>query len=102
MGISPMQVGNLYPPLIPQILDDDDQPIVLDSVTFHLVLRDRLTGTEKTGQGTFIITNVTDGIFQYSWAAADTNTAGEYDILVTVTKDGLPFTGDPIFLEILP
>lgn len=60
---------------------------------FALLIKDTVTGVERTGAGTFAIqAPATAGVVQYAWAAADTATPGVYNVYVVITTSNGPMT----------
>lgn len=99
-----MYAGDTTPPFTPQFLDKagDIKPLTgLAGGAFAIKLQNTKTGVVIVGGGVWTVLDQVNGIAQYQWIAADTQTPGTYDLQVTVTFTTGPETLDhPQPLEI--
>lgn len=82
-----LKVGDLTPPIV-ATLEDDDGPIDLTGVTVTGKLRRADGGYSASRAAT--ITDAPNGRVSWAWIAADTETAGDYFFAFVVTAGGLP------------
>lgn len=83
MGTFYLKQNDTQPALRAQLKDGDDVPIVLTGATIRFHMR-TISGTVKVDAAATIIT-AANGIVQYNWQAADTNTIGTYQAEFEVT-----------------
>jgi len=96
MGISPMYVGQTQPLMALTIQQDSGAALNLSGGMLAMTLRNRATGQNTAAAGLWAITNATAGQATYTWAAADTAQAGQYDLYISVTFPGGVVTCDPL------
>lgn len=65
-------------------------PVDLTGATGTWTMTNRATGVVKINGASVTIpgANADDGYYQYDWATADVDTAGDYDVRVTFTRGG--------------
>ena len=95
-----LQQGATLPAFQPTFTDDTGTAINLTGGTLALKLRNLSTLVETNGAGSWTVTNALQGKASYAWAAADTQTKGQFVILVSVTYAGGVMKFDPIALTI--
>jgi len=79
----------------------------LIGATITMKLHNTATGVIKVCNGIWIVDSNDSGKAYYQYQAGDVDTAGSWEIWVTITKNGLPVhvddgTGNPKILVILP
>jgi hypothetical protein len=79
----------------------DGSPFPLTGATISMKMQGT-DGTVKTCAGTWTIDDAANGKAHYAWQAADVNTAGTWQLYITITIGGLPVHGDVKILQILP
>lgn len=88
-----MKKGDRLPLLRSTLTQSDNvTPINLTAATVTFTMRHRLTGVVKIAAGAVTIIDAVNGVVQYGWGAADTDTEGAYDAEFTVSIGGLPET----------
>lgn len=99
MGVSPWPLGQLAPLLA--TFATDSSILDVTTATFALFLRERSSGIVTTGAGSWVVTDGSNGVATYSWAAQDVATAGTFDIRAVATIAGIPFKSDyvPFLIE---
>jgi len=111
MSVSPMVVGQTLPALSVSLYQDgaiEGQPgneYLLTGITasqFSVNMYDTGTKTDLVGAGTFFIPVSTGNIVQYQWNSADTATAGNKQVFISITISGNVLTFDPIPIVIVP
>ncbi len=100
--ISPWRVGQTLPLWTHTVTDDSGLPLNFTGVvTSVLLIRDRQTGMERTGTGTFAFTAPTTCTFTYTWGTADVAQAGQFELLVRVTYPSGTLALDAVPWEVL-
>lgn len=85
----PIIAGTTRPALSLQWLKSDGSPLVITGATFAGKMREASSAAMTVIlAGSFAITDAALGKFTYSWASADTTTAGHWLVRITVTISG--------------
>ena len=97
MALSPWQCGATLPVMPFQFQGDSGVATNLTGATLSLTIHNTQTGADVAGVGTWTITNATAGQATYTFAAADSEVAGLYDlyIIATYSAGDLPFNPIP-------
>src|SRR5690349_19205740 len=90
---SPMYVGDLLMPFTPQFVRKDGTPVNLTGATFSLKMQSE-AGVIKTCTGPWTIDDPLLGKAHYQWQATDVDTAGVWQLFVTITISSLPVHAD--------
>lgn len=88
MALSPWSSGATLPLWNVTIADDSGAAVNLTGATLSLIIRNTRTLTDQTGAGSWSITSATAGQAQYTWAAADSATPGDYALIIVATYSG--------------
>lgn len=96
MALSPWPAGATLPLWNATLSDDTGAAVNLTGATLSLIIRNTRTLTDQTGAGSWTITGATAGQAQYTWAAADSATIGDYVLIVVATYAGGVLKTDPI------
>ena len=99
---SPIYVGDTEVPLAPQFAHADGSFVNLSGATITMKMQEATFGTVKVCSGTWTIDNAANGQAHYQWQVADVNTAGDWNLYITITIGGLPVHADFKPLQILP
>lgn len=83
-----LKKGDRLPKLRSTLVDGDGVAINLTGATVAFRMRPRTGGALKVNAAAAIVT-AASGIVEYSWAAADVDTAGDFDGEFAVTLAGL-------------
>lgn len=86
--ISPMGKGDTLPAWTITVQKTDGSFENLTGATLSLIIHNPATGADRTGAGTWVIVNGANGVAQYQWVAADTNTVGKFELKVLITPSG--------------
>lgn len=97
---SPMYVGDTLPVFAPVFLHKDGTAMDLTGATITMKMAEQGDNTVKVCGGTWTIDDTINGKAHYAWQTADTNTAGDWLLYVTVTIGGAAQHADPKTLEI--
>ncbi len=97
---SPIAPGDTLVPFSPQFLHKDGTPVDLTGCSLTMEMRNQDSGNIRTGTGVWTIDDATNGKAHYHYSAADVETAGFYDLVITITKDGETIHADTKVLEI--
>jgi hypothetical protein len=96
---SPIYVGDTGNPYAPTFRHKEDSPVDLTGATLALKMQDE-GGNVKTCAGTWTIDDAQNGVAHYAWQSADVNSAGIWQLFVTITIGGKPVHADVKTLEI--
>ena len=100
MAISPFYVSQTLPIMALTLTDDTGAAINLTGATLSLTIHNTQTQEDVAGAGTWAITNATAGQATYTWASADTQTAGQFMLYVRITYSGGVAVADPISWQV--
>lgn len=81
--------GDRLPGLTVQLLDSTGQPLNVAGKTVAFRMRPATGGALKVTSGSCTIVDGARGLVRYPWAAADTDTLGDFDAEFIVTDAGL-------------
>lgn len=102
MSISPMGVGDTYPPWYPTVMQGNAplnfQTAGINAGMLSLLFRNQERPfQEHTGTGSFAIFDPTNGVIEYVFTSADTAIAGTFDVFLTINwpSSGSPAAGGP-------
>src|SRR5437016_4591934 len=103
---SPIYVGDAGNPFSIYVAHKNGFMSILGA-TITMKLFNAATNTIKTCSGSWTIDSSDTGKASYQFQAGDVDTAGSWQIWITITKGGLPVhvddsTGNPKVLTILP
>lgn len=91
--------GDLAPPIQVTLTDSKGQKLNLTGnlgITFQMKLREHLDNPQvprKVDAAGAVVGPATDGVVEYDWVGADTDTVGEYvGEFVVIQSDGKPRT----------
>lgn len=83
-----MKAGDTDPPYVlylTEISNGVSAPIDLTGTTVQFVMVNRVTDIVKVNEPADIVGDPTAGIISYQWTSGDTDTVGDYKILIHIT-----------------
>lgn len=83
--------GDRLPKLRRRLIGPDGQPLNLTGATVVINMKG-LNGMKITNGVCTVLAPEVDGWVEYPWAAADTDTAGEFEAKFRATLSGLPLS----------
>lgn len=99
---TPVFTGDYGNILAPQFLHADGSAVSLSGATLTLKMQNVDTGTTQTCTGTWTIDDATNGKAHYQYQPPDLDTAGSWNLFVTITISGKPVHADERPLQIRP
>lgn len=96
---SPIYTGDVAVPFAPVFQHKDGSVVNLVGATINMKMQDQ-DGNLKICSGTWTIDDAVNGKAHYQWQTADVNTAGNWNLYVTITIGTLPVHADVKPLEI--
>src|SRR5690242_18771620 len=84
---SPMYVGDTLVPFSPVFRHADGSAFNLNTATIAMKMQD-LEGNLKTCHGLWLIDDAANGKAHYQWQSSDVDTAGTWNLYITVTIGG--------------